>query len=318
MIVTLTLNPSLDRTVEVDRLERGAVLRTSEPVLEPGGKGVNVTRALTANGVPSLAIAAVAGPEGAELSRLLERDGILCRFVPVSGRTRSNTTVCDADGTVTKLNEPGSPLRSDDLEAIATAIRTSVRDGDWLVVSGSVPPQLSPAQISTLLEEATAAGAQLVVDTSGEALAAAVAAHPRLIKPNGEELAELVGRELGSMAEVIGAAEEVRSRGVEYVLVSLGAQGAVLVGPAGVIVGESPVDQPRSTVGAGDCFLAGFLSRFTSDPSRLDEAMLEALAWGAAATRLPGSAVPHPADLDPTHVQLVWQPDLDRPLVAST
>ena len=318
MIVSLTLNPSLDRTVEVDRLERGTVLRTSEPVLEPGGKGVNVTRALTANGIPSLAIAAVAGPEGAELSRLLERDGILCRFVPVSGRTRSNTTVCDADGTVTKLNEPGSPLRPDDLEAIASAIRTSVRDGDWLVVSGSTPPKLSASQYSALLEEATATGAHLVVDTSGEALAAAIGARPRLIKPNGEELAELVGRELVSMAEVVAAAEEVRTRGVEYVLVSLGAQGAVLVGPTGVIVGESHVDQPRSTVGAGDCFLAGFLSRFTSDATDVGAALLEALSWGAAATRLPGSAVPRPGDLDPTHVQLVWQPDLDRPLVASS
>ena len=318
MIVTLTLNPSLDRTIEVDRLERGAVLRTSEPVLEPGGKGVNVTRALTANGVPSLAIAAVAGAEGAELSRLLERDGILCRFVPVSGRTRSNTTVCDADGTVTKLNEPGSPLRDDDLDAIATAIRTSVRDGDWLVVSGSAPPKFTAAQMTALLTEANDAGVHLVVDTSGEALATAVAAHPRLIKPNGAELAELVGRPLTSLADVVEAAQEVRLRGIELVLVSLGAQGALLVGPHGVIVGESPVDQPRSTVGAGDSFLAGFLSRFTQDENDLDAAMLEALCWGAAATRLPGSAVPHPGDLEPTHVQLVWQPDLDRPLVASS
>ena len=318
MIVTLTLNPSLDRTVEVDRLERGAVLRTSEPLLEPGGKGVNVTRALTANGVPSLAIAAVAGAEGAELSRLLERDGILCRFVPVSGRTRSNTTVCDADGTVTKLNEPGSPLRDDDLDAVATAIRTSVRDGDWLVVSGSTPPKLTPAQMTALLAEAKDAGVHLAVDTSGEALATAVASRPRLIKPNGAELAELVGRPLTSMAEVIAAAEEVRERGIEFVLVSLGAQGALLVGPNGVIVGESHVDHPRSTVGAGDNFLAGFLSRFVQDENDLDAAMLEALSWGSAATRLPGSAVPHPGDLDLTHVQLVWQPDLDRPLVASS
>ena len=318
MIVTLTLNPSLDRTVDIDALERGAVIRTSEPVLEPGGKGVNVTRALSANGVASLAIVAVAGPEGAELSRLLERDGILCRFVPVSGRTRSNTTVCDADGTVTKLNEPGSPLRDDDLDAVATAIRTSVRDGDWLVVSGSTPPKLTPAQMTALLAEANDAGVHLAVDTSGEALATSVAARPRLIKPNGAELSELVGRPLTSMAEVIAAAEEVRERGIELVLVSLGAQGALLVGPHGVIVGESHVDQPRSTVGAGDCFLAGFLSRFTTDATDLDAALLEALSWGAAATRLPGSAVPRPGDLDPTDVQLVWQPDLDRPLVASS
>jgi len=317
VIVTLTLNPSVDRTVDVDALERGAVVRTSEPVLEPGGKGVNVTRALSANGVPSLAIVPVAGPDGAELSRLLERDGILCRFVPVSGRTRSNTSVCEPDGTVTKLNEPGSPLAGADLAAIATAVRTSVRDGDWLVVSGSTPPELTSDQVSSLLEEARATGAHLVIDSSGEALESALIAKPRIIKPNREELAELVGRELGSIAAVVEAAEEVRTYGVEFVLVSLGAEGAVLVGPDGMLMGESHVQKPRSTVGAGDSFLAGFLSRFTADEGDVEAALLEALTWGAAATRLPGSAVPTPSDLDPSIVQLVWQPDLDRPLVAS-
>ena len=317
MIVTLTLNPSLDRTVEVESLERGAVIRTSEPVLEPGGKGVNVTRALSANAVSSLAIVPVAGPEGAELSRLLERDGILCRFVPVSGRTRSNTTVSEPDGTITKLNEPGSSLSDDDLTAIATAVRTSVRDGDWLVVSGSTPPDLSTEQVAALLAEATMTGAHLVIDSSGEALESALAAKPRIIKPNREELAELVGRELGSVAAVVEAAEEVRTYGVELVLVSLGAEGAVLVGPDGMLMGESHVKKPRSTVGAGDSFLAGFLSRFTVDESDVGAALLEARTWGAAATRLPGSAVPTPTDLDPSIVQLVWQPDLDRPLVAS-
>jgi 1-phosphofructokinase len=317
VIVTLTLNPSLDRTVDVEALERGAVIRTSEPVLEPGGKGVNVTRALSANGVPSLAIVAVAGPEGAELSRLLERDGILCRFVPVSGRTRSNTTVCEPDGTVTKLNEPGSPLSEADLAAIATAVRTSVRDGDWLVMSGSNPPELSGEQVAALLAEASATGAQLVIDSSGDALESALTSRPRIIKPNREELAELVGRELGSVAAVVEAAEEVRGSGVDFVLVSLGSEGAVLVGPDGMLMGESHVDKPRSTVGAGDSFLAGFLSRFTADEGDVEAALLEALTWGAAATRLPGSAVPAPPDLDPSIVQLVWQPDLDRPLVAS-
>ena len=317
MIVTLTLNPSLDRTVDVDALVRGAVVRTTEPTVEPGGKGVNVSRALHANGVPSLAIVAVAGPEGAELSRLLEADGILCRFVPVTGRTRSNLTVCEPDGTVTKLYEPGSRLQDADLAAIATAVRTSVRDGDWLVVSGSTPPDFTGDQMTALLAEVTATGAQLVIDSSGEALALSLAARPRVVKPNREELAELVGRELGSVAAVREAAEEVRARGADHVLVSLGAEGALLVGPGGMLVGESRVDAPRSTVGAGDSFLAGFLSRFTTDEADVEAALLEALTWGAAATRLPGSAVPAPSDLDPSIVQLVWQPDLDRPLVAS-
>jgi 1-phosphofructokinase len=317
VIVTLTLNPSLDRTVEVDALERGTLVRTSEPVLEAGGKGVVVARALTANGVSALGIVAVAGAEGAELSHLLERDGIVCRFVPVSGRTRSNLTICEPDGTVTKINEPGSPLTDADVAALATAVRTSVRDGDWLVLSGSTPPQFEASRVATLLAEATAAGASIAVDSSGDALEAALASRPRIVKPNRAELAELVGRPLGSVAEVMAAAEEVRARGVEYVVVSLGAEGALMVGPDGMLMGESHVDQIRSTVGAGDSFLAGFLSRFTVDESDVEAALLEALTWGAAATRLPGSAVPTPSDLDPSIVQLVWQPDLDRPLVAS-
>jgi 1-phosphofructokinase len=319
VIVTLTLNPSLDRTVDVDALERGTLIRTSEPLLEPGGKGVMVARALSANGVAALGIVAVAGPEGAELSHLLEHDGILCRFVPVSGRTRSNLTICEPDGTVTKINEPGSPLTDADIVALATAVRTSVRDGDWLVLSGSTPPEFESGRIATLLAEATAAGASIAVDSSGDALVAALASRPRIVKPNRAELSELVGRDLGSVADVVEAAEEVRARGVELVLVSLGAEGAVLVGPDGMLVGESKVDPRhiRSTVGAGDSFLAGFLSRFTIDESDVEAALLEALTWGAAATRLPGSAVPTPSDLDPTNVQLVWQPDLDRPLVAS-
>ena len=109
----------------------------------------------------------------------------------------------------------------------------------------------------------------------------------------------------------------MRERGVEFVLTSLGADGAVLVSPAGVIVGESRCETPRSTVGAGDSFLAGFLHRFSANESDLDAALIEALAWGAAATALPGTAVPAPADIDYSNVQLVWQPDLDRPLVAT-
>jgi 1-phosphofructokinase len=116
---------------------------------------------------------------------------------------------------------------------------------------------------------------------------------------------------------VIEAARGIRSRGVDIVLVSLGADGAVLVGPNGVLVGESHVATPRSTVGAGDCFLAGFLSKYSVDDADVPAALLEALAWGAAAAALPGTSVPAPADVDHSNVRLVSQPDLDRPLLAS-
>ena len=317
MIVTVTLNPSLDRTIEVDVFERGAILRIAEPVLEAGGKGVNVTRALAANGVGSIAVLPVGGSEGAELARLMDAAAVAARYVPVAGRTRSNITVCEADGTVTKLNEPGTKLSSSELMAITAATSSAVSAGDWVVISGSVPPEFSSEQLLALTESLNGRDVNIAIDTSGDALVASLAARPRLIKPNRAELAEVAGKSLDSISEVIDAAKGVRDRGVEIVLVSLGADGAVLVGPAGVIVGESRVAHPRSTVGAGDCFLAGFLSKFSVDETDVDAALLEALAWGAAAASLPGTSVPGPGDIDYSNVQLVWQPDLDRPLVAS-
>jgi 1-phosphofructokinase len=317
VIVSVTLNPSLDRTVEVDRLLRGAVLRTSAPILEPGGKGVNLTRALSRNGVDSIALLPVGGPEGAELSTLLDAAGVTARLVPVSGRTRSNLTIAEPDGTVTKLNEPGSSLSSSDFSVLSSVLSSLVTASDWVVFSGSIPPECSDRQLVALMTSVTDLGASLAVDTSGEALSAAISARPRVIKPNRAELAEAVGRDLDSISEVITAAEQLRARGVERVLVSLGAEGAVLVGEHGTIVGESTVLQRRSTVGAGDCFLAGFLSKFSADESDEAAALVEALAWGAAAVSLPGTSVPGPGDIAYTNVHLVWQPDLDRPLVAT-
>jgi 1-phosphofructokinase len=317
VIVTVTLNPSLDRTLEIESLERGAVLRASDPTLEAGGKGVNVTRALTANGIESVAVLPVGGGEGAELSRLLDAAAVAARYVPVSGRTRSNISIAEADGTVTKLNEPGSSLSTVEIAALTSVVGATVREGDWVIISGSVPPEFSAAQLHALMGSLADRAVNLAIDTSGDALVASLAARPRLIKPNRAELAEVAGRPLDSISEVIAAAKSVRERGVDIVLVSLGADGAVLVGPGGVVIGTSSVDQPRSTVGAGDSFLAGFLSRFSVDETDVDGALLEALAWGAAAASLPGTAVPAPGNIDYTNVQLVWQPDLDRPLMAS-
>jgi len=317
VIVTITLNPSLDRTIEVDRLDRGEVLRTSAPTLEAGGKGVNVTRALCANGVDSIAVLPIGGREGAELNTMLDDAGVAVRVVPVVGRTRSNITVAETDGTVTKLNEPGTALSSAERGSLAAAVSASVQPGDWVVLSGSVPPEFTSEQLTDLVGTLAGRHVNLAIDTSGDALVASLAARPRLIKPNRAELEEMVGRRLLTLSAVITAASSVRDRGVELVLVSLGSEGAVLVGPSGVVVGSSEVAQPRSTVGAGDCFLAGFLSRFDADETDLDAAFLTALAWGAAAAALPGTAVPAPADIDYTRVRLVPQPDLDRSLVAN-
>jgi 1-phosphofructokinase len=308
MIVTLTLNPSLDRTLELPVLERGRVLRAADAHRDPGGKGVNVTRALLANGFESCAVLPCGGPEGQELARMLAADEVRAAAVPVAGHTRSNITLVErATGTVTKINEPGAALTAAEFDDVAAAVLDRVHAADWVVLCGSLPPGLAPATYADLTRRFAAAGARVAVDTSGPALLAALAAGPDLIKPNREELAEAVGRELPDPASVIAGAETLRAAGAGAVLVSLGADGAVLVDASGPCMVRGPGLAPRSTVGAGDALLAGYLAAGGSG----SKALLEAVAWGGAAVRLPGSRMPGPGDISRDGIEEVCLP-LDR------
>ena len=313
MIVTLTLNPSLDRAIDVDKLVRGTVIRADSARLDPGGKGVNVSRALLANGVKSRAVVPIGAEEGDQLVRLLTAEGVDMITVPISGRTRSNITIAEPDGTVTKINEPGSPLSEAETEALADAIRSAAGSADWVVICGSLPPEAPDDTYARLCGRLRAAGIQVAVDTSGPALLPAILAGPNLIKPNREELAEAVGRPITTLSDVVGAAVGLRAATDLIVLASLGADGAVLIDGDGVTVGTCPVQEPRSTVGAGDALLAGFLAGGAHGPA----ALAEGLAWGAAAVGLPGSRMPRPTDIDRTRVRVVRNPDLSRSLSSS-
>lgn len=312
MIVTLTLNPSLDRTVTIERLERGEVIRATSATLDPGGKGVNVSRALAAHQVKSCAVLPCGGDEGAQLNRLLMAEGVDLLVVPIAGRTRSNLTLAEPDGTVTKINEPGPELTPEEFTAITDRVLDVASGADWLVISGSMPPNLPISAFSGLCRRVVASGVPLAVDTSGPALIAAAEAGARLLKPNREELADAVGTPLHTVGDVVRAAEWLRAKGVAAVLASLGADGAVLVDADGVTAGQAPVATPRSSVGAGDALLAGFLAAGAMGP----DALAEAVAWGAAAVSLSGSQMPGPADVHRTSVHIHRRPDPARPLRA--
>ncbi|HEY0216763.1 MAG TPA: 1-phosphofructokinase [Cellulomonas sp.] len=307
MIVTVTLNPSLDRTVELDRLVRGQVLRAGSTHLDPGGKGVNVTRALLANGVPSRAVLPVAGADGQQLVDLLEAEGVATELVRVAGRTRSNIAIAEADGTVTKVNEPGTALTAGELDEVLGHALHLGTSGDWVVLCGSLPPGVPADTYARMVRRLRAAGLRVAVDSSGPPLAHAIDAGPDLAKPNASELAEVAGHALTCRQDVVDAAREVQRRGVGRVLVSLGADGALLVDGPRVVSGRSPVTDPRSTVGAGDALLAGFLAATLAGAD--DAAALGAgLAWGSAAVRLPGSRMPGPADVAEARVELDEDP----------
>lgn len=322
MILTLTLNPSLDRTIEIAFLDRGAVNRAAAARLDPGGKGVNVSRALLANGIAGRAVVPFGGDEGRQLVHLLELAGLDMVTVPVAGRTRSNVTLAEPDGTTTKINEPGTALSPRELDTIAEAVLTAARPSatrpgepvaaDWVVASGSLPPEVPSDVYARLCRRFAEAGINVAVDTSGPALACAVAAGPDLVKPNLDELADVTGMALRCVGDVAEAAGKLRAAGARAVLASLGADGAVLVSDEGLWYGQAPVDEPRSSVGAGDAMLAGFLAGGARGPG----ALAEALAWGAAAVSLPGSRVPSPSDIDRTRIQ-VGPPDPARPLYST-
>ncbi|WP_327036375.1 1-phosphofructokinase [Micromonospora ureilytica] len=293
MIVTVTLNPSLDRAVEVDSLTRGEVIRAATAHLDPGGKGVNVSRALLANGVPSVAVLPSGGDEGNQLIRLLKAEGVEVLAVSISGRTRSNITLAEPDGTVTKINEPGPAMCRAEFDEVIDRVLARASGADWVVLCGSVPPGLPADAYAQLCRKLRVAGVRVAVDTSGPALREAALAGATLLKPNRDELAEVVGTPLKDLGDVVDAAQCLRAWGAGTVVASLGADGAVLVDAEGVRTGTCPVARPRSAVGAGDALLAGFLAAGAHGAA----ALAEGLAWGAAAVSLPGSRMPGPADL---------------------
>jgi 1-phosphofructokinase len=310
MIVTLTANPSLDRTVEVDALVRGAVLRARSSRVDPSGKGVNLSRALVANGHQTCAVLPAGGWEGEQLAALLTAENVPVALVPIGGSIRANVSVAEPDGTVTKLNEQGPTLTEAELEAVSATTVASATGAGWVAVSGSLPPGAPADFYARLTERLGAASARVAVDTSGAPLVAALPAGPDLVKPNREELAEATGLTVTTLGEAAAAAEELRRRGAGAVLASLGADGALLADGTGTVHGEATVPRPRSAVGAGDALLAGFLAAGGNGP----DALAAALAWGAAATSLPGSRMPRPGDLEPAAVRISTRIDPDRPL----
>ncbi|GAA2657582.1 1-phosphofructokinase [Paractinoplanes durhamensis] len=311
MIVTVTFNPSVDRALEVDQLVRGEVLRAGGSRIDPGGKGVNVSRALLANGVHTRAIMPAGGAEGDQLVALLGAEGVDTIAVPITGRTRSNITLAEPDGTVTKVNEPGPEMSAVEFAQVSDVVLAAARPGEWVVICGSLPPGPTLPAFERLCVRLIDSGARLAVDSSGAALLSGVRTGAALVKPNREELAEAIGAELHSLGDVVEACRELRAAGAGAVLASLGADGAVLVDETGVLTGVSPVSAPRSTVGAGDALLAGFLAA----GARGEKALAEGLAWGAAAVSLPGSRMPGPADLNRTDIVIDRRLDLVRPLL---
>lgn len=285
MIVTVTANPSVDRTMFIDALPRGAVVRSVRTSCEPSGKGVNVALALLAHGHDVVAVLPTGGSTGAQIVSMLTARAVPHVAVPIAGAIRSNISLVEPDGTVTKVNETGPTLDEAEVGALCAAALDNLHDADWLACCGSIPDGAGASLYAEITAEARRRGAKTAVDTSGPALQSVLPHRPDLVTPNIEELAEVAGRRLRTLADVIAAAEALRELGAGAVLASLGRDGAVLVDQAGALHGESAVPAVVSAVGAGDALLAGFLAAGGAGA----DALRKGLAWAGAAVQHEGT-----------------------------
>jgi 1-phosphofructokinase len=280
------------------------VIRAVSATAEAGGKGLNVARALAAHGQATIAVAPLSAASGAEFSALLGAAAPL-DAVTIAGPARVNVSLVEDDGTVTKVNEPGPELGVAEVEAILARVAALAEGADWVAGCGSLPPG-APSDFYARLAARVPDRVNVAIDSDGAALREAAGARVALLKPNLAELEMLVGRPLPTLGEVIDAALGVVGGGIDRVLVSLGADGAVFVDADGATHAEARIDDVVNTVGAGDALLAGFLA---AGGGR--DALRSAVAWSVAACRSPGTRmrVVTTRDVDAVEVHDVVRPD---------
>lgn len=284
-IYTLTLAPSLDSATQTPQIYPEGKLRCSSPVFEPGGGGINVARAITFLGGRATAIFPAGGATGEHLVALLRQENVPVESIKAHEWTRQNLHVhVNASGEQYRFVMPGATLNEDELRQLQQKI-LQIAPGSLLVISGSLPPGVSLEQFTALIKAAQDHGLRCVIDSSGDALTAALAiGQIELVKPNQKELSALVQRELVQPDDVRNAAQEIiRSGKAHRVVVSLGAQGALAVDAKSCVQVVPPPIKSQSTVGAGDS-MVGAMTLKLAEHASLEEMVRFGVAAGSAAT----------------------------------
>lgn len=282
MIYTVTLNPALDKTATVENLRLDSVNRISELRVDPGGKGINVSKVVRELGAKTVAIALLGGHTGTMLRNMLAELGIECKVLEVEGETRTNLKIKDpALKTNTDINEPGPEVTDEQLRGMLDGLVGEVSSGDIVVLSGSLPRGAAADTYKVWVAALKKTGAKVYLDADGDKLVRGIEAKPDLIKPNEIELGAMMGRTLDADEKIVEAARELIDGGLDRVMVSMGGAGALYVA-RDVTIKANPVKVPvGSTVGAGDSVVAA-LAYAQDKGLSLEDTMRLAMATGAA------------------------------------
>ncbi len=313
MIVTVTLNPCVDRTLFVEGLRVHDTNRVTQTEIDAGGKGLNLSRVATRLGAKTVALGFLGGEAGDYVRLRLVQEGVPERCTPIAAQTRTNVSIESGDGPPTTLNEPGPSILPAEFEALRAELTAQAEAGEWVVFAGSVPPSLPRTVIADLARCAHEAGCRVMVDADGEVMQHALGECLDFIKPNRSEAERLLGRSLPEIGDVAAAAQELHQRLVAQgsdlglVVISLGADGAVMTSPRGTWHGLPIPVEARSTIGSGDSMVAGILTALTSGLSE-SEALRYGLAAGAATAMTSGSDIGQRADFDALLPQARVQP----------
>jgi 1-phosphofructokinase family hexose kinase len=301
MIYTLTLNPTIDRTMVFPSLQVGQLNRASHSHTDLSGKGVNVSVALRRLGLDSVIMGFVAGIYGQLLLNGLERQGFVCDMLSVAGETRSNITVIDAAaGVTTKLNEPGPTVTEHDLAALEARLLARLQPADLLIMSGSLPPGAPDDTYARLMRAAHQVGTVVALDTSGAALEPGCRAGPDFCKPNDVEAQQLTGLALDDEVQLPAVLAAMLALGPKRILLSLGSRGAVYCDGQSAWRAVPPPIAEASAVGAGDASFTGCLWAWRQGLPG-DQIARWAVATGTAAAQVAGSAMPTRAAIAETY-----------------
>lgn len=296
MITGVCLNPSFDKTVEVDALALGEVNRIRSVRVDMGGKGVNVAVVARRLGLDALCIGCM-GEQGAQhFTRLMDEEGLPHRFLTVPGAVRTNLKVVSRDGKgVTELNEPGAPLSGKDMEDFFALAKEEAARSEYVVLTGSLPPGCPDNTYGELIR--AMGGTRCILDAGGPVLRLGAEAGPFLLKPNLAELEQALGAQLRTLRAIRDAALIFLRKGASHVVVSMGAMGAMYVSEARTLYAPALRVEARSTVGAGDAMVGGMLLGLQKSGD-MAQAFRYGIAAGAASVMTEGTQLIHPEDFE--------------------